>query len=183
MKIRSILNHKLHDYYHLELNFSLEDTNVIENKLEALGKIDPEVEYDFEIKRKRNHRSNDANAYMWVLADKIADVINSTSKDVYRKAIHEVGVFHYGMFRDKDVNTAVRMWTHNGVGWIADVEPCSKVGCKNVKFYHGSSSYDTKQMSRLIDYLVEEAKGLNIETLTPDEIARLKEEWKNGRIY
>lgn len=45
--------------------------------------------------------------------------------------------------------------------------------------WYGSSSYDTKEMSRLIDYIADEAKGLGIETMTPDELAQLKAAWDN----
>lgn len=45
----------------------------------------------------------------------------------------------------------------------------------------GSHTYDTKEMSRLIDGTVEEAKELGIETLTPDQVERMKQAWKNGR--
>lgn len=177
MRILSIRPEYLYKYDRLTIEFDIKDRMKLISKLDALGSIDPDKDYDIEIKVHRNRRSNDANAYMWILADKIAEAINSTANDVYRTAIREVGVFHYGAYHDKDVRFVVNMWTHNGVGWIAEVEPCSVQGWKNIKFYHGSSSYDTKQMSRLIDYLVEEAKGLNIETATPDEIARLKSTW------
>jgi hypothetical protein len=40
--------------------------------------------------------------------------------------------------------------------------------------YVGSSKYNTKEMSTFISGIVEEAKDLGIETLTPDEIARLR---------
>lgn len=43
----------------------------------------------------------------------------------------------------------------------------------------GTSEYDTKEMSRFIDGIVSEAKELGIETLPPDEVARMKREWKN----
>ena len=41
----------------------------------------------------------------------------------------------------------------------------------------GSHTYDTKEMSRLIDGTVEEAKELGIETMTPDQIERMKSLW------
>lgn len=43
--------------------------------------------------------------------------------------------------------------------------------------YHGSSTYDTAQMSRLIDNIVQDCKALGIETMTPDKLSILKEEW------
>ena len=41
----------------------------------------------------------------------------------------------------------------------------------------GSSEYDTAEMSHFIDRIVEEAKELGIETATPDELERMKQEW------
>ena len=43
--------------------------------------------------------------------------------------------------------------------------------------YFGSSTYNTKEMSVLIDGIVYEAKELGIETLPPDELERMKVEW------
>ena len=177
MKILSIRPEYLYNLDRITIEVDNKDRMKLIEKMDALGCIDPDKEYDIDIKVHRGKRSNDANAYMWTLADKIAEAVNSTATEVYRKAIHEVGVFHYGAFHDRDVPFVVQTWTHNGVGWIAEVEPCSIPGSRNVKFYHGSSSYDTKQMSRLIDYMVEEAKELNIETATPDELARMKSTW------
>ena len=37
----------------------------------------------------------------------------------------------------------------------------------------GSSTYDTEEMSRLIDGLVDECKDAGIETLPPDELERM----------
>ena len=48
---------------------------------------------------------------------------------------------------------------------------------KHYKVYMGSSEMDTKQMSILIDGIVQEAKQLDIETMKPAELSKLKEEW------
>lgn len=45
------------------------------------------------------------------------------------------------------------------------------------RFWVGSSKYDTEEMAKLIDGVIEEAKALDIETATPEELARMKEEW------
>ena len=42
----------------------------------------------------------------------------------------------------------------------------------------GSSSYDTKEMARLIDGLVSECKEVGIETLPPDEVERMMAAYK-----
>ena len=43
--------------------------------------------------------------------------------------------------------------------------------------YYGSSTYDSAQMSRLIDLVVQECQAQGIETKTPEELALLKEDW------
>ena len=45
------------------------------------------------------------------------------------------------------------------------------------KVYRGSHTYDTKEMSALIDGTVADAKELGIETATPNELMRMKQEW------
>lgn len=40
--------------------------------------------------------------------------------------------------------------------------------------YYGSSTYDGAQMARLIDNIVQDCKAVGIETMTPDELARLE---------
>ena len=50
-------------------------------------------------------------------------------------------------------------------------------GCVNVVLYYGSSTYDTAQMSRLIDNIIQDCKAQGIDTRTPEEVARMKEEW------
>ena len=51
----------------------------------------------------------------------------------------------------------------------------------NVTLYYGSSTYDTKQMSRLIDNIVQDCQAVGIETLTPDKLALLLEEWGDAK--
>ena len=74
-----------------------------------------------------------------------------------------------------------RIWETHGIGWICEEMGHSKLdGYTNVISYYGSSEYDTRQMSRLIDLIVMECKEQGIETMTPRELALLKEGWKNG---
>ena len=152
----------------------------IEQWLEAnKGKLPCECE----IVLKRKKRSTDANAYMWQLADKIADAIGVTKEEVYRAHIHDVGVFTDVAVINKAVQEFCEAWQSNGVGWIAEVQmDCKIEGCKKIRCYKGSSCYDTKQMSRLIDNMVQEAKSLSqhgvyIETLTPDELEQMMQKW------
>ena len=44
-----------------------------------------------ELKKFRPKRSLDANAYFFVLADKVAEKLNTTKEDIYRNCIKEIG--------------------------------------------------------------------------------------------
>lgn len=133
---------------------------------------------DYEITAKRKKRSLDANNYLWALIGKIAVAVGIPSDEVYRRAVHEAGVYIPLPIRNDAVSEFSRNWGSHGAGWIVDVLDDSKLeGYKLVRAYYGSSTYDTKQMSRLIDYVVEDAKALDIETLTERELSLLKEGW------
>lgn len=132
-----------------------------------------------EITKYRNRRSLDANAYLWVLIDKLAFVLNRTKEEIYKEAIRDIGgVSEIVCVKDEAVDRLCEGWRRNGIGWQTDTMPSKLDGCTNVILYYGSSSYDTKQMSNLIDTLVEDCKQLGIETMTPDQIAALEAAWK-----
>lgn len=81
--------------------------------------------------------------------------------------------------REKDVDAFKAFWQGKGLGWpVKDLGLSQVPGCRNLMAYHGSSTYDTKQMARLIDSLVQDCKQLDIETLPPEKLALLKEEWR-----
>lgn len=145
-----------------------------------LNEVKKEKEYNVEIKQYRKKRSLDANAYMWTLCDKISQVVPETTKeDVYRDAIHHVGVFETFPLKDDAVERWIERWQTNGTGWISEVLHKAKTpGYTIVISYYGSSTYNTKEMSRLIDNVVMTAKECGVETLTPDELEQMKAAWK-----
>ena len=132
-----------------------------------------------EISKQKKKRSLDANALLWVLCQKIAEVIHSTKELVYQKFIKEVGQFEIVPIKNEAVERWIEVWNSKGLGWFAEVMEDSKLpGYKKVISYYGSSVYDQREMSVLLDEVVSTCKELNIETLPPDEIKALKESWK-----
>lgn len=138
------------------------------------------VKYVAELKRWREHRSLDANAYCWVLLGKLSAVLNFPPEEVYRAAIRDVGDNYEIMpIRDDALDRWRYIWESKGTGWLCEVLCPSKIeGYTNVRNYYGSSVYDKEQMSRLLDIIVQECKAQGIETMPPDELERLMEEWK-----
>lgn len=133
------------------------------------------------LKEENNKRSRNANSYFWNLCDKLAEKIHIPKIDIYQNLIKNIGGNSYispVLLSEKE--KAIKFWEHQGLGWLCEDTGSSKIdGCTNIIFYAGSSVYDTEQMSRLIDLIVQECKTQDIETATPEEIARLKAEWSN----
>ena len=130
---------------------------------------------------KRRKRSLDANAYLWVLCDQIAKAIRSTKEEVYRAAIKRVGVVDVIPMREDAAAEWCRRWRSRGIGWVVETADAGLDGWVEVLAYWGSSTYSASEMSRLLDDVIEEAKGLGIETATPEQLALMREEWGNGR--
>lgn len=130
-----------------------------------------------EITQVKKKRSLNANSYAWLLMDKIAKVIRSTKEEVYRKAIREVGVFTDIAVKTEGYNKLKMEWERKGIGYLTEIisETSFIVDCR---MYYGSSAYNSKEMSRLIEWIVEEAEELEIETMTPKDRSLLIEEWE-----
>lgn len=132
-------------------------------------------EWELEIRRPKQKRSRDANAYAWVLIDKLAHKLNMSKTEVYQNVIRDIGgVSDIVCVQEKAVKTFRRIWEAQGIGYQTIEMPSKLAGCVNVIVYYGSSAYDTEQMARLIDELVRECKDQGIETMTPDELSRLE---------
>lgn len=131
----------------------------------------------FAVKPYKEKRKLRANNYCWVLLSKIADVIGSTKEEVYREYITHKGIFRIITMTKEAAPTFIRVWENQGLGWVCDTSNNSNEDLIDVIAYYGTSSYNTSQMAHFVDYVVDEAKNLDIETLPPDELERLKSLW------
>lgn len=135
------------------------------------------------IAKYREKRSLNANAYMWTLCTKLAeerskDGIKVTKDDVYREEIRALNVCYDDEIEPEKVKWRCTAWEMIGTGWITERVDFTADGNKEIiRFYYGSSRYNTKQMSRLIDNIVQDCKAVGIETKTPEELERLKSLW------
>lgn len=132
-------------------------------------------EYIDKLKNKKQHRSLNANNYLWQIIQQIADKIGSTKEEVYKQAIQDKGQFQIIPIKDEAVNTFIKCWAKNGLGNICDIKGKSKIeGYTNIICYFGSSTYDNIQFHSFTEYIVDEAKELGIETRTANEIAMME---------
>ena len=137
-------------------------------------------ELKIEIKQNRQKRSLNANAYFHVLVEKIAEVNQTSHAEVHNQLIARYG------YMDEDIKNII---LDDEIPWekleSIHLRPTSATKVlDNGKLYRvyfvmrGSHTYDTKEMARLIDGTISEAKELGIETMPPDELRRMVEQWK-----
>lgn len=131
-----------------------------------------------EVKPYRAKRSLDANAYFFVLADKLAAKLGTSKEEVYRNAVRDIGgVSEIVCVKNEAVERLCEGWSKSGIAWQTETFPSKIDGCTNVILYYGSSTYTTDQMSRLIDHIVQDCKAVGIETMTPNAIAEMISLW------
>ena len=134
--------------------------------------LEQDKEKQFEILEWRMKRSLNANAYAWVLITKIANAMRLSKEEVYLNMLK-----HYGQSEIVSVLSKI-----NVSGYFKYYEKIGTATLQGKEFTHykvykGSSEYDTREMSILIDGIVQEAKNMDIETLSDDEILHLKQLW------
>ncbi|MBQ2434064.1 MAG: hypothetical protein II266_06495 [Clostridia bacterium] len=140
-----------------------------------------EKDITIEIKEWRAKRSLNANAYFHVLVDKIAEKIGESHTETHNQLIADYGE------PDTEVGIIILEarvdWRKVEAMHLRPI-PGQTQELANGKTYQahqvmrGSHTYDTKEMARLIDGTIYEAKQLEIETMTPDEIERMKAAWQ-----
>ena len=161
-------------------------TITLQNDIRELFDELLDKEVDVEIKKHSNRRSLDANNLCWSIIDQIAAKTKTKKSEVYRNAIKDIGgVSDIVCVRNFAVDKLIKGWTSKGVGWQAETEPSRLPGCTNVTLYYGSSVFDSKQMSALIDSLIQDAHALGIVTAAQSEIQKAIEFWskKDGVDY
>lgn len=127
-----------------------------------------------EIKKHRKKRSLDANSYMWVILQKMATILKTSKDELYLEILGRYGVFTHIIVKQNVVDRIKEDW--RTVKDLGEVTVNGVTGIQ-LQIYFGSSTYDTKEMSVLIDGLVSECKDLGIETLPETELRQMKERW------
>ena len=161
--------------------------NEKQSALACYNELANEERLSIKIGKHREKRSGAANRYLWhlcgALADKLSDSgVLLTKDDIYRDAVKARGIYReQGELPLDFAKTSRTAWEMLGTGWITEQVDFEQDGNRViVRYYYGTSSYNTKQMSRVIDWLVAECQQQGIETKTPDELANMLSLWKAG---
>ena len=130
---------------------------------------------DLDLKKYREKRSLNSNAYAWTLITKIADVLRAGKDEIYVKMLKRYGQSQIISVVDKGADLFKRT--------IKYYEECGESLLNGKVFIHikvftGSSEFDTREMAIFIDGIVSEAKELGVETMAPQELEELNSRWQ-----
>lgn len=124
-------------------------------------------------------RSLTANGYYWHLVDEIAKAVKTSTAEVHNTLLSRYGAPQ----RDKDGKIAYVL-IKDGDSYRKDetlhLKPTDSTEDRKGTLYRwfillkGSSKYDSREMARLIDGAISEAKDLDIDTLSVNELKELE---------
>lgn len=130
----------------------------------------------------REKRSLNANSYFHVLVDKISKKEGMSAAYCKNQMIYDYG--QPDLLDDGTQITIVsdmpmeKMLAQEQIHcWPYDFEIVDGKELVYYRVYRGTHTYDTKEMSVIIDGTVQEAKALGIDTLSTEEIRKMKERW------
>jgi len=147
--------------------------SVIPKLIEYINTL-PDKLFDIEIKQHREKRSLDANALFWKGVGIIAGRLHIEETAVYLELLKDYGVYTHIIVKP----TAVEQFKsqYRLCEDLGEVVVNGASGTQ-LKCYFGSSTYNTKQMSRLIDGMLNQIKDLEIDFVPESDISKAKSEW------
>lgn len=179
MKCTGTLEQIYVDYIHKR---QLVTVAVNEDIRQEYDRLKDKDKLSVEIKQYREKRSLNANSYFHVLVGKLAEKLGTSNAYMKNTLLQRYG--QLAIENDSLVPLVIRDNIDMMEREEIHLRPTDKVRCMDDgKLYRvylllrGSHTYNTAEMSRLIDGTVAECKEQGIETKTPDEIEEMKQKW------
>lgn len=148
-------------------------TRAVLGELEGLK----DKELNVSVKEYRPKRSLSQNAYMWVLLGALSGKLCLGANELYKIYVKEFGVYEILPIRDEALESFKAKWGKNGLGWFVEEIGASKLnGYTNVIAYYGSSTYNSTEMTRIIDAIIQDCQVQGITTMLTDEFLALYNE-------
>ena len=147
------------------ITFSLQKGEDARQLYDTLNNKDLELT----VKKYYPKRSSQANRYCWKLINEIAAILKTTNEEIYIDML-----IKYGQTDVIELKKGIDVSRY--VDYYRLLE--SDLDTNTYLIAIGSSKYNSSEMSRLIEGIVDDAKHLGIQTETPEEIARMTSLWK-----
>lgn len=130
---------------------------------------------EWDLSEHKEKRSLDANGLLWACLQEIAQAIRSDKWSVYLQMLKRYGKYDYVIVKKKAVEAMKKQWRElEEVGEI-DIHGETAV---QLLCYYGSSTYNTKEFSRLLTGVIDEMREMGL-TPPPDrQTQELLKKWK-----
>jgi hypothetical protein len=139
-------------------------------ELAARGKTELEVK----VAPRRKKRSLDANAALWALLGEMAAVLGTSKDELYLQMLERYGVFTHIVVKTHVAERFAREW--RTVRELGEVTVNGQTGTQ-LQCYFGSSGYDRKEFSVLLDGVISEAREIGVYLITDAERDRMIDVW------
>lgn len=153
------------------ITFSVNESSAI-NEIESIKDCE---KLSIRAVQYRKKRSLDANALLWTCLGKIAEVLQSDKWDIYLQMLKRYGQYTYICVKPKMVEAVKTQWRETEVVGEVDIN-----GQKAIQMlcYFGSSTYNTKEFSVLLEGVISEMSEMGLETPTSEDMRRSLEQWE-----
>lgn len=148
------------------------------NEPAAISAVDSLKDSKLSIKAKkyRKHRSIDANRMLWACIGEIAAAILADKWDIYLQMLKRYGSkYTYICVKPNMVEAVKAQWRESEVIGTIDINGKEAV---QMLCYFGSSTYDTKEFSVLLDGVISEMQEMGLETPPSADMKRALEDWE-----
>lgn len=127
------------------------------------------------VKQWREGRSLNANRLLWDCLGEIAEALRTDKWNVYLMMLKRYGKYTYICVKPNVVESVKAQWRE-----------CEEIGEININgekavqllCYFGSSTYDTKEFSVLLDGVISEMKEMGLKAPSERELDKVIESWK-----
>lgn len=131
----------------------------------------------WDLKEHKNKRSLDANGLLWACLQEIAEKLRTDKWSVYLMMLKRYGQHDYVIVKEKAVDAMKAAWRE-----IEEVGKVNVNGKKGVQLlcYYGSSTYNTKEFSVLLDGVISEMKEMGLKPPPDRQTQELLKQWEKN---
>lgn len=144
---------------------------------EEINKLMQEEQLDITIKKHTKKRSVNANALLWQCLTEIAQAMTPPQDKwtIYLYMLKRYGKYTYICVKPNVVEAVKRQWRE-----------CEEIGKVNINgteavqmlCYFGSSTYDSKEFSILLDGVIGEMDQMGLQLPLPEQVDKAIREWE-----
>ena len=122
----------------------------------------------YELKEIKKKRTLNQNSYYWQLLNKLSKKLKIPSTELHFELIKKSCPFEEYLVPEEANLRALEYYEERN-----KIEKNGKL-FKTIRVYVGSSLLDTVEMGILLDNLINECKSQGIETMTPEELEKMR---------